>query len=182
MLQHTAIPKAAKISAVCTKSHRSNNFEQPLCHALLLCPLSPAVLLQPTDPHVHRTHSDRVLSCSSSALCLCLRLRSHGSTGPKVAHEPLCAVVWRDKFNASDGKPLSCGPPNYCNSIFPLFFMMFLLLTRIRTFFFFSANIHPVAFFQHNKVLNPTESQRAISTQHSCSQQPYDASMPLLPC
>lgn len=129
---------------------------------------------QPTDPPIHQGQSNKVLSCSSSPSCLYLHLHSHGSTWSDVAHEPLCATVWRVKFNALDRKPLSCGPPSYVNSIFPLSFMMFSILTRKKEkkkkkFFFFSANIHPVSFFQH-KVLSSMESKRAVSTQCSCSQ------------
>lgn len=165
--QHTAVPKAAKIIAVCTKPLLADQttFISPfpmLCFSAHF-PLLPIYSL---DPHVHRRQSNGVLSCSPSALCLCLHLQSHGSMWSKGAHEPLCAPVQRGKFNASDGKPLSCGPPNYGNSISPLSFLMLLPLTRIWIFFFL-ADIHPVTSFQNKKVLSPTENRRATRTECS---------------
>lgn len=153
---------------------RSNSFQQPLSHALLLCPLFPAVHLQPTDAHMHARQTEL---CPALPLARALHLRSQGTSWSKVVHKPVCAAGWRAEFSGSDGKPLSCGPPNYGNFHFPLCFMMRLLSTEMSLsgFFKFSASIHSVAFSQHNKALNPSESQRVISA-------PACTPTALLPC
>lgn len=65
--------------------------------------------------------------------------------------------------------------PNYVNYLFlTLSFMLLLLLKRKRIFSFLFSQCPPSVFFpaqkkKKKKALSPMESQRVISTQHSCS-------------
>lgn len=143
MLQHTAVPKSAKISTVCTKPLVTDQttFSSPLpmlCFSALFLLLSIYSLLTHRFTEDSQTGFCHTLPLPCAGACTCTHMAAYGQR----LLLNLCFQLFGGASSMlGTGNCWAAGHQTMAMLFFLFFFMIPLLFARIQIFFFIPANI-----------------------------------------